>query len=96
MKYWRRLPSCMTTETKIMNGKLYYKNPYPTRVRNEWLTADMIIRLLFVGFSYDNLPTDIQDAVDAEMFRRHGLKGQRPEVVEAYNRKFAGEQHELN
>lgn len=60
------------TETKVIDDKTHFKNFVPDKVENEWLSAGMIIQMLFRGFPYKDLPSDVQAAVDAEMLKRHG------------------------
>jgi hypothetical protein len=71
------------TETKVMNGKTYFRNPIEW-VKNDWLDVESFIRLLFAGVPYSSLPVDIQKAVTVEMLKRHGTTGQKSEAI----RKF--------
>ena len=59
------------TETKVASDRtIYYKNPFPDLVKNEWLTVGMFIRMLFTGLPYSKLSHDVASAVDAEIERR--------------------------
>lgn len=54
------------------DGTIWYKNPFPDFVEDDWLTVDNFIQLLFIGMPYKDLPEDLASAVDAEMTKRTG------------------------
>lgn len=72
------------TETRVgADGKTYFRNPLEW-VKNDWLDVESFIRLLFTGVPYKDLPADIQKAVTDEMYKRHGMTGQKNEAIKKF------------
>ena len=53
--------------------------------KNEYLTVDNVVRALFVGYPNAKLPASVRALVDAEMERRHGVKGQKSATASGTN-----------
>ena len=71
MRFHNAYPYIWTEE-----GRTYIDNKnrwFPAK--NDWLIVDNIIRALFMGYPHAKLPSSVRALVDAEMFRRHGTKG---------------------
>lgn len=71
------------------NGRIYIDNRTKwLDVTNDWLIVNDVIRALFVGLPYEALPVSVKKLVTEEMLKRHGMKGQKKEVVEKYKQSL--------